>query len=64
MSKTQDPIINLALPLSVVNVLLQGTATLPYHTAAPVMHEVQRQAEAQLTAGVPPSAEAAPQPAA
>lgn len=62
MNRMQDPFVSLKLPLSAVNVLLQGAAELPYKLVAPVLHDVQQQVEPQLqqpTAGADGAAVAA-----
>lgn len=61
MNQRQEPIINLSLPLSAVNRLLEGAAQLPYAAVAPLIHEVQQQADAQLKQQEEPKA---PEPAA
>ena len=43
-----DPVVALHLPISQVNIVLQGLAELPLKVAKPVYESVQQQAETEL----------------
>lgn len=46
--QNQDPTVTLAIPLSVVNYILQAIATRPYGEVKVIIEEVTRQAQEQL----------------
>ncbi|HET8870488.1 MAG TPA: hypothetical protein VFM48_08585 [Aquabacterium sp.] len=58
MADQQDPQVNLALPLSAVNYILQAIATRPYGEVKALIEEVTKQAQEHLRSQAPADDEA------